>query len=431
MDEFQSVRLDTGLEIIGQRLPGVRTAALAFFIGHGAVDDVPQFGGLAHLTESTMFRGTAHRDSREISDEFDRLGASRSSSTGLEASLFRGVMLGDRLKPALGVFLDVLRFASFPQVELEAVRALHLQEIGQRNDQPAQLVMDRARQLYFAGHPLGHDALGSEDSVAGLTRDQVVDDWNRWYRSGPVILAVAGSFVWDDVVEHVRGATADWKLEGHRRTSTEPALNPAVAVHRTAVAQENLCFTFPGVSYSDADYYAAALAASVLGGGMNSRLFMEVREKRGLAYSVGARSDAMSSTGLVRVYVGTQPERAAESVEVIHAELDLLTRKGITDDELRLAQTRLKSRVIMNSESTGNRVMAIGRDWFYERRFRSLSDIGKAIDAVTVEDVGRHLRQINLMDNLGMVAVGPVTASDLGLDSRAVEFGAPVPEGVA
>jgi len=137
MSDFQSTRLDNGLEIIAERMPGVQSAAIAFFIGHGAVDDSPEQAGLAHLTESAMFRGTASRSSREVNEQLDRIGARHSSSTGLEVTLFNGLLLGNHLDPALEIFVDVLRSAAFPPDEVEAVRALQLQEIGQRNDQPA------------------------------------------------------------------------------------------------------------------------------------------------------------------------------------------------------------------------------------------------------------------------------------------------------
>lgn len=422
MDQFHSTTLDSGLEVIGQPLPGVRSAAITFFIGAGAGDEEGQFAGLSHLTESTMFRGTEHRSSRELTDELDRLGVGRGSSAGLEVTVFSGVMLGDHLVEALDLFVDVLRYPSFPPEELEAVRALQLQEIGQRNDQPAQLVMDRARQVYFSHSPLGHDVLGAPESVQSLTRDWVVENWQRRYRPNRMMVAIAGSFEWQSVVDTLEKLSSGWEQGEDIGRAEPPAINPAFTVQESAIAQENLCFTFPGVAHGDERYYPAALASTVLGGGMNSRLFTEVREKRGLAYSVGSRFDAMSTTGIVRIYAGTQPERARESVEVIRSELKLLERESVSDSELELAKTRLKSRVVMNSESTSNRVMAIARDWWYERKFRALGQIREQIDAVTTGNIADYLTQMDLSNNLGMVALGPLTASELGVEDRAFEI---------
>jgi predicted Zn-dependent peptidase len=425
VENYYSTTLSSGMEIIAQPMAGVQSAALAFFVGSGASYESWEVAGLSHLTEGTMFRGTEHRSSREINDQMDLLGASHNSNTGLEVTLFSGMLLGDRLLDALDIFVDVLRYASFPSDELEAVRGLQLQEIGQRNDQPAQLVMDRARQMYFAGHPFANDVLGTPESVESLSREQVTDGWQGRYRPNNMLLAVAGKFEWSRVVERLEKLSAGWKIGEPRPSRSEPAVNPTVTVQHSEVAQENLCFTFPGVRYGYERYYAAALASTVLGGGMNSRLFTEVREKRGLAYSVGARLDAMSTAGLVRVYAGTQPERARESVDVIRSELKRLESYGITEDELDVTKVRLKSRVIMSSESTGNRAMSIGRDWWYERRFRTLAEIRDQIDAVTVEDVSAYLTHARVTDNLGLFTIGPLSAADLGVEDRAFEVAAP------
>ena len=417
---FRQTRLENGLEIIGEELAGVQSAAVAFFVAHGAVDDDPASAGLAHLTESTLFRGTANRSSRDITEQLDRLGVSHSSSTGLEMTLVSGMMLGNHLIESLDIFVDVLRRPAFDPDELEAVRSLQLQEIGQRNDQPAQVAMDSGRMLFFRDHPLGHDSLGTVVSVESLRRDQVVESWSKWFRPGSMVVAVAGNFDWDDVVEKLTTLTAGWEGSADRLSTGAPGVQTFQEVLQSPGAQEHLCFCFPGVDYSDPRYYAVNLMATVLGSGMNSRLFMEVREKRGLAYSVGARFDAMSAAGLLRIYAGTQPERARESVEVIREELQKLERLGLTDEELALGKTRLKSRVILSSESTGSRVMRLGRDWFYEQRFRPLHESREAIDAVTLDQVMDYLAQARITETLGMVAFGPLTAVDLGLEQAHV-----------
>lgn len=422
MDEYYATTLVSGLQIVAQPLGGVQSAAFAFFLSCGAAQETWEVAGLSHLAESTTFRGTDHRSSRQLNDDLDRLGVGRGSSAGLEMTVFSGVLLGDYLLRALDIFFDVLRSPSFPPEDLEAVRGLQLQEIGQRNDQPAQLAMDRARQIYFAGSPLGNDVLGTPESVMSLSRERVISNWREACRPNGVILAVSGRFEWEELLSQVNRLSAEWDRGNDRMSFPPPAINPAFTVQNIESAQESLCIVFPGVAHGDPHYYPAALTSLVLGGGMNSRLFTEVREKRGLAYSVGARFDGMETTGLIRVYAGTQPERARESVDVIRAELEKLERKGVTAGELELAKTRLKSRLIMNSESTGNRVMAIGRDWWYQQRFRNLYVIRDEIDAVNVEQVDAFLRSIHLNENLGLFALGPLSSAELGVEDRAFEI---------
>ncbi len=418
---FRTSKLPNGLEVVGQPLPGVQSVAFGLFVGTGARDEVGAQAGISHLTEATMLRGTEQHTSRDLSDRLDRLGVGRGSSTGIEMSLFSAVLLADNLIPALELLTEVVATPSFPENELEAVRALQIQEIGQREDQPAQMVMDRARQTYFAGTPLANDVLGSVESVSRLSRDQVVEYWTRRYTSNNVVLSIAGAFDWESVLSSVAELTVNWGPGTGRFIMESPAVNPAVVVSHSDTAQQHLAFTFPGVSLSDDRYYAAALVSLALGGGMNSRLFTEVREKRGLAYSVGSRFEGMEKTGLNRVYVGTQPDRAAESVEVVRSELKRLESDSISSEELELARTRLKSAIVMNSESTGNRMSTIARDWWYRNKLRTLGQIREEIDAVDLDAVEAYLQSIHLTENLGLVAIGPRSAAELGVEDRAFQ----------
>lgn len=421
MSEYYTSNLANGIEVVAEPLPGVQSVAFGFFIGAGARDETWDVAGLSHLTEATMFRGTKRMSSQELTDSLDRLGIVRNSNTGIEMSLFSAIQLGEHVLDSLGILAEVLQEPSFPPQDLEAVRGLQLQEIGQREDQPGQLVMDRARQLFFAGHPAGNDVLGTQESVSSITRDQVLEYWSARYTPNNIVFAVAGRFDWEAVLRKLEAVSEGWKTGSGRALIEEPAVNPAIRVQEETTAQENICMIFPGVPYGDSQYYAAALTSLVLGGGMNSRLATEVREKRGLAYSVGARFDGMEKTGLFRVYAGTQPDRARESVEVMLHELAHLERGGVTDEELDLAKIRLKSRLVMNSESTGNRAMSIGREWWYKRRFRSLREVREEIDAVDLGMIRDLLDRIRLTENVGLVALGPLSAADLGLGERAFE----------
>src|SRR5579884_763587 len=418
---FHTTSLPNGLTLVGQHLPGVQSTAIGYFIGAGAQDEVWEQAGVGHLAEATMFRGTNRHSSRELTERFDSLGIARSSSSGVEMSAFTAVLLDAHVLSALELLTEVVTEPAFADEEIDAVRALQLQEIGQREDQPAQLAMEHVRQLYFAGSPLSHDVLGSRDSVSGLTRDQVVDYWSQHYAAGNAVLAVTGSFDWDSFAKRAGEITAGWE-PGTGRTRVEPpAVNPGVVVEQNETAQENLAFAFHGVPQGDDRFYAAALVAMVLGGGMNSRLFTEVREKRGLAYSVGCRFDGMETAGINRIYVGTQPERAHESRQVVRSEVERLSRDSVTADELDRAKVRLKSAVVMNGESTANRLSAAARDWWYRGRLRSLAQVREEIDAVSLDLIREYLDSIRPAENLGLVAIGPLAAADLGVEQRAFE----------
>jgi predicted Zn-dependent peptidase len=360
-----------------------------------------------------LFRGTQHLDARQLSDSLDDHGISYDSSSGVEMSLITAILLGEHAVRALDLLLDVTRYPAFPADDLDNVRALLVQERRQREDRPAQKVMELLRQRFYQGSPLAHDVLGTEESIGNISRDGLVSYWADRYTPNNMIISLAGHLDWDPLIERLEELTAGW-LPGSGRTQLE--LSPprsSVDVLERQATQENLGFAFPGVPVVHDDYYALALAIQALGGSANSRLFQEVREKRGLAYAVQARFDGLEKTGMVRVYAGTTAERAHESVEVIINELSRLAESGITEDELELSKTRLKSQLIMRSESTSARMVSNLRNWWFEGRLRSLQEVKERIDGVTVEQVRRAIGSLDIMSSLTAVALGPRTEEEL------------------
>ena len=405
--EFFSGRLESGIEVVGQPMAGVESAAIGFLIGAGARDETEPNFGVSRALEQMLFRGTARMDARAISESFDALGVSYDSSAGVEMTLVSAVLLGTRLPQALALLVDCVRRPSFPADAIESVRALQLQEIRQREDRPAQKVMDALRRQFFLGSPVANDVLGSEESVDRLSRDVIAAYWQDRFIAPNIVISVAGNFEWDAVFEQLQQLTSGWPSAGRRSDVPEPTPRAGISVLYKDSSQENIGFVFPGVAVSDPRYYVAALVAQALGGSSHSRLFQEVREKRGLAYAVQARFDAMERTGMMRVYVGTSAERAHESVDVVLAELRKLERDGITDDELKLSKTRLKSQLVMRSESTLARMASNLRSWWFEERLYSLADLAERIDAVDGPAVDDLVSSIGITQHLTAVALGP------------------------
>jgi predicted Zn-dependent peptidase len=412
-DDFCSELLPSGVQVVAQRMSGVESVAIGFLVGAGAGDEQPAEFGITHFVEQMLYRGTERHDARALSDRFDSLGISYDSSAGLEMTLLNAVLLGDKAPMALDLLGEVIRLPAFPKEAVDNVRALLLQELSQRDDQPAQKVMDLVRQQFYEGSPAGHDVMGTEETVTALSRDDLMRYWKDRYTANNMVVSIAGNFEWERTITQLRLATALWPQGSGRSVMPTPIPRSAVRVLREDKTQEHLGFAFPGVATADPRYYTTALLCYALGGGSTSRLFQEVREKRGLAYAAQARFDGLQSTGLVRIYVGTSAERAHESVEVVLEELHKLEAAGITEDELHLAKTRLKSQLIMRSESTSARMMANLRGWWFERRLRTLEEIRAEIDRVTVEDVSNLLAELNITHTLAAVALGPRPEKEL------------------
>lgn len=412
-DVFVSTLLESGVQVVGQPMQGVESAAIGILIGTGARDEGSDEYGISHFTEQTLFRGTEHLDSRQLSDRLDSLGISYDSSAGLEMTVVSAVMVGDRVPAAIDLLADVVRFPAFPADAIESVRTLALQELRQREDQPAQLVMDTLRQKLFAGSPISHDVLGTPESIRSLHRDDLRRYWESRYTANNMIISIAGNFDWDSTIDQLARITASWPQGAGRMVMGTPATRVGVTVVERDTTQENIGFAFPGLPVTDPHYYAAALVSQALGGSSNSRLFREVRDKRGLAYAVQSRFDGLEKTGLFRIYVGTSADRAHESVEVVLEELRKLEAGGITEDELVLSKTRLKSQMVMRSESTSGRMAANLRSWWYESRLRGLAEISERIDHVTVDEVLNVLRSLHIIDNLNAAAIGPRSEDEL------------------
>jgi predicted Zn-dependent peptidase len=322
-------------------------------------------------------------------------------------------MLGDRVPAALDLLADVVRFPVFPAEAVGNVRTLLLQELRQREDQPAQKAFDAARQRLFAGSPLSHDVLGTEETIETLDRDDLMAYWQDRYTANNMVVSIAGNFSWEEVTDQLERITASWPQGRGRMVMHEPRPHAGVGVIRRDLAQENIGIAFPAVPYSDPHYYAAALFAQALGGSSNSRLFREVRERRGLAYAVQARFDGLEKAGLVRIYVGTSAEQAHESVEVILEELRKVEQTGITEEELRLSKTRLKSQLVMRSESTSARMMSNLRSWWFEHKLHSLHEVRDEIDHVTVEEITALVQSLQITANLAAVGLGPRSEEEL------------------
>lgn len=410
---FLEHRLECGAQVVGQPMRGVESAAIGILVGAGARDEQAAHFGVSHFVEQMLFRGTEHLDARQLSDRLDDFGVSYDSSSGVEMTLISAVLLGEHTLQAADLLLDVARYPAFPSDDLDNVRALLVQERRQREDRPAQRVMELLRQRFYRGSPLAHDVLGAEETIESMSRDDLVQYWSDRYTPNNVIISVAGRFDWDPLVQQLVRLTSGWRTGSGRMQMESPGLQSSVEVVHRQAAQENLGFAFPGVPVTHDDYYALALAIQALGGSSNSRLFQEVREKRGLAYAVQARFDGLEKSGMVRVYAGTTAERAHESVEVIVNELATLADKGISDDELELSKTRLKSQLIMRSESSSARMLSNMRNWWFEGRLRTLHEVKERIDSVTLDQVRGVIGSLGIMSNLTAVALGPRTEEEL------------------
>lgn len=402
-EKFFIKELPNGLTLLGQQMDGVSSASLAILVTAGAAYDPPSAEGAAAVASEWLMRGAGNRNSRQLNDLLDSLGCQHDESVQSEHVILTTAQLGRNLDQVLPIYADILRRPAFDDATFEPCRQLIMQDLASLEDEPARKCNMLLREKFYP-YPLGRCPYGHEESLDILRPKDVREHMAACVGPRDAIIAIAGSFDWDRFVDLADRHFGDWQSP-----EIPPVHTIAMPTGETHIkkdtAQTHIALAYPSVILSHPDYYKARLAETVLSGGMSSRLFTEVREKRGLVYGVACRYHSLKTHAGFFVYAGTRPEVAQQTFEVTIGELRRLA-DGVTDEEIARARTQLKASLIMQGESTPARAGAIASDWYHLRRLRSLSELNDAIDGVTIPDVLDYARQYP-PDRLTVLVIGP------------------------
>ena len=381
-----------GFTLVAERMDHVRSAAFYFLVPAGCIHDPPQQRGIASVLSELITRGAGSRDSRELSTALDNLGVDHSESVGGLHMRFWGGTLARNLGPALDLYADILRRPRLPEEEVDAVKALALQDLLGLEDEPAQRLFIELRQRHYPP-PMGQDARGTREGIEGLDIKALRNHYRRLVRPNGTILSVAGNIDWEPLRERVGQLFADWK------GGEEPVVSLGTPPGRgqyTHVAKETtqtqIGIAYESVPFGHPEYYDALGAVQVLDGGMSARLFTEVREKHGLCYSISANYQTYKDRASILCYAGTTSERAQKTLELTLHELRRL-KDGIEPDEVERVRVGLKSSLIKAEESTTARAGTLASDWYYLGRVRGFDELQSAIDGLTPESIVAHLKQ--------------------------------------
>ncbi|HYO24572.1 MAG TPA: pitrilysin family protein [Lacipirellulaceae bacterium] len=387
----QTRQFENGLVLLAEPTDTVESAAFTLLNPCGYSVDPADRLGLASLLCDFAFRGAGSRDSRALVYDLENLGVERGESVSSAHTGFSAATLAGSLSEALGIFADVVRRPHLTDIDqLEAARLVCLQEIAGVEDEPSQKLMDELRRRAYPD-PWGRTGQGDEAGVQAATAAEVRKHWAANYRPNGAILGVAGKIDWDRLVEDVERLFGDWNPV----EASEPQERPAATGSPHTHFEGNQChigIAFPSVPYRDPQYLAAWAAVGALSDGMSSRLFTEVREKRGLCYTVNASLQTQLTRARVLCYAGTTAERAQETLDVTYAELVRLGA-GIEQAELDRLKARIKSGLIMQQESTSSRSGSIARDWYHLGRVRSLEELGAEVDALSATTINEYLEE--------------------------------------
>lgn len=394
---------ENGLVLLAEPMQSVESAAFTFRVPAGTAYEPPNRGGLAGLTCELVLRGAGSRDNRQFINDLENLGVERGESVADVHLNFRGATLSKNLSPALEIYADLLRRPRLPADQLDASRLTALQELAAVEDEPSQKVMLELRRRHLPA-PWGRPSQGDRVALEAIIIDEIKQYFSEQFRPNGTILGVAGRIDWPALKEQVGKLFADWP-QRPAPTITEQVAGPKRHHMPHDSNQTQIGIAYPSVAYRDPDYYQASAAIGVLSGGMSSRLFTEVREKRGLCYTVYATHGTLLDRGSVYCYAGTSAERAQETLDVTLAEVIRLS-DGIEPGELSRLKARIKSGLIMQQESSAARSGALARDWFYLGRVRTLDEIGAIVDALTPESINAYLAK-NRPSDFTIVTLGP------------------------
>ncbi len=399
----QTHRLANGLMLLAEPVATVESAAFTLMTPCGCSSDPADRLGLASMLCDMTLRGAGERDSHALINDLEVLGVERGESVGISQTSFSGATLAENLDDALAIYADILQRPHLPADQLEAARLVCMQEIRGVEDEPAQKLMDELRRRTYPD-PWGRASHGNEAGISAATAADVRQLWTTEYRPNDSILGVAGKVDWDRLVEHVESLFGAWKPVAFKPSLEQAQVNTSPHIGFEG-NQCHIGIAFPSVPYRDPKYLQAWAAVGVLSGGMSSRLFTEVREKRGLCYSVSASLQTQLNRASVLCYAGTTAERAQETLDVTYSEL-LRLRQGVEQSELGRLKARIKSGLIMQQESTSSRSSSIARDWYHLGRVRTLDELGRQVDELTAHSINEYLDE-HPPSNFTFATLGP------------------------
>lgn len=412
-------KLNCGTTVIMEKSERVQSAALGIWVRAGASDEWDEVSGVSHFIEHMMFKGTKNRTAKQIAEDVDKIGGVFNAFTGKEATCYYIKTLSPNICRGAEILLDMLTGSKFDQEEMDRERQVICEEIKMVKDTPDDDVYDTISELVAGGNPLGRSILGTPESLAGIDRSRLVDYRDQMYARDSIVVAVAGNFD-EEAIE----AIFEDRLTSLRdkKPKKEIQLKPyqqSFNVKVRDIEQTHICLATPGIALDDPRYYAFVLLNSIFGGSMSSRLFQNIREQKGLAYSVCSMNLFSSYWGFFSIYAGVSPEKAEEALDAIHYELDTLRESGVTEEELAMAKEQMKSSYIFGLESVNSRMFSIGKNKLLLDRVYAEEEVLSSFDRVTREDIREVAEMIG---DYSSYCGAAVTGKDFDLE-RIVKHG--------
>lgn len=407
--DYELSVLDGGTRVVTETMPDVRSVAIGFWIGAGSRDESNHRAGISHFLEHLLFKGSRSYSALEIAEIFDGLGGELNAATARDYTVLYARVLDEHLETAIDVMTDMIFVPEL--TDLDSEREVVLEEIAMVEDTPQELVHDLVARAVFGSHPLGRPVIGTAEVISSVSRRSVAAYHRSRYTAKNIVVAAAGSVDHRSLVLLVERLSKKKGSPPARqpaaRSPFRSAPLPSLVFQRKDTEQYHVCLGAPGIPRSDVRRFAASILDGVLGGSASSRLFQEIREKRGLAYSVYTFGSQYSDTGQVGVYLGTREENLSECIRILEEQIEDVAAGNLTDAELGRAKENLKGRIMLSLESTANRMSRLGKSVITDTELLSLDRLLAEIDAVEKEHVRELAHRLFARDKISAAAIGP------------------------
>lgn len=379
--------LHNGVRVITLPMPHLYAVTVGIWVDSGSIDELPDDAGAAHFIEHLLFKGTGSRSARQITTEMDELGAQINAFTSHDRVCYLARTQGDNLLPVFDILADMFTDSQLPPEELERERGVVLQEISRDSDDPESSIFTLFYNAFWSDTPLGRPILGNEDVVGSICRDRLMAHIARTYTADRVVVAVAGAVKHEDAVAMVAARLSGLTRTSPPRAAFMPAAASGIISHHKPIEQVQVCLGFNAITAAHGDRHRLALANSILGSGMSSLLFQEVRERRGLAYSVGSFLASHRDSGALLVHTGTSPDKVNEAVQLSIEQCRRVAAGDFDARRFEAAKTQMRGRFLLSLDSTDSQMSRIGRSLLALGRVENVADIVAAIDSLDQGDV--------------------------------------------
>jgi len=409
---FKKYRLDNGIPLVTERIRNVHSVAMGIWVKVGSRYEPSEKNGISHFLEHMFFKGTKKRTAKDIAVDIDSVGGDLNAFTSRETTTFYVKVLDEHLHRGIDLLTDIFLHSAFPENDIEKEKSIIKEEIKMVEDTPDDYIHDLFYLSVWGEEGIGQPILGRRDTIKSFSGEDLMSHVRRYYGTKDTVIACAGNFEPDKLLHELNHILGGLRRGSEPKTGIPPVFKPGTRVYTKDLSEVHSCIGVRGIAQGSGERYALYLLNAILGAGVSSRLFQEVREKRGLAYSIYSFIASYVDTGVWGVYAGSAKKKVVEVIEIIVKEMREL-KDTITHDEFTRAKDQLKGNLVLGLESTSSRMQNIARQEIYHERYFSPEEIIREIDAVTLREVKQLSEKLIGQGNIALTVLGPVQSSQL------------------